>query len=341
MRRALWGIVAAALLAAPAAAGVQDLGIAVPPPPGPYLFTLLAADGLGNVYACDGNAVWRLDWNTSAFTSLYTGLASAAGASVDPSGFAVTPDGAKAYVATGWTGRIVEVDLAGGTARELSGARLTSNYGLAADPIYGKVFVTDSFTQALHRLDPAGNGSLALLDDFDNSGWFGSGIAFSPDGQLVVPVGTAFSAWPDDDNYPADLYLFSRAWLDAAAAGGTPAGPGSPYAGGVQVSGTGAVAVDSQGNAYLLATDAIYRVDPSGVRSIVAGDSSQNAFDMIDYGFMGLAYDASADRLLFAYRDSPAGDWTLHQYAVPEPASLALVAAGAAVLLAQRRPKRP
>jgi len=348
MKRLASGMLVMGLVWALAGAGRAvtpvNLGITVP---GPAMktnswSTLVATDASGGVYACDGDTIWRLDAAGGAFSAVFAGVGSAADADVDPSGFAVNAAGTTAYVATGVSGRIVAVDLAGGSARELSGARAgASNYGLAVDPIHGQLFATDSYTQELWRVDPAGQGSLTSLDTFGWTGWFGSGIGFAPDGTLVVPVATGFSDWENDkDDYPTDVYRFTREWLDAVAAGSVPVGAGQKYATGVQVSGSGVVAVDKSGRAYLLAADAIYQVKTGGAVGVFVGDASLNAFSLWGCGYSGMTYDLVGDRLLFVYRASAGQDWGLYEVALPEPATALLLLGGTAGAMVVRRRRR-
>jgi hypothetical protein len=341
MSRTLLGSLAVlAALAVPAAADMQNLGIAVPAPPSLWQYTPLAVDGAGKVYAFADDTLYSL--SGGAFLPVVSDIRQLAWGGddivIDPSGFAVNAAGTLAYVATGYSGHLLEIDLTAKTARELTGAALTSNYGVAVDPIYGKVFLTDSYTQDLYLVDTAGSGSLALMKQFAGAK-FGSGIAFSPAGELVVPVATAVAKWPTDDHYPVDLYRFSKAWLDEAAAGKTPTTEPVLFGTGLQVSGTGFVAVDSAGEAYLQAADAIYSVDALGGLGVVCGDPSINVFDwdMAGRGFMGLAYAPAENQLLFAYRGSTGEDWQL--YGTPEPATLALVAMGVVAIAARRRSK--
>jgi DNA-binding beta-propeller fold protein YncE len=103
-----------------------------------------------------------------------------------------------AYITTGYSGRVVEVDLQTHTARELSGVRSYPgysgyNYGVAVDPIHGKVFMSDSFTQNVYLVNPSGSGVLTLLKDFGSLASYGGGITFAPDGRLIVPVPTSSS----------------------------------------------------------------------------------------------------------------------------------------------------
>jgi hypothetical protein len=348
MHRLFVAVLVVFAAAATASAGLTNLGVTVPPPPGAYRFTALAADGVGDVFAYDSTTLYRLQGG--AFQPYIGNIPAKAWPSeevtVDPSGFAVNRQGTVAYIATGGSGRIVEVNLdatstAFGAARELTGAscnanNLTSNYGIAVDPIYGRVFMTDSYSADLFAVNTAGNGSLTLLKHFA-TGLFGSGIAFSPGGELTVPVATAYAAWPNSDTYPTDLWRFSRAWLDDLAAGQAPADTGTLVAAGRAVSGTGFSAASRHDRVFLQAADGIYEVDAAGHLSVLVGDTSQNAFDLVGSGYMGLTYDAAGDRLLFAYRDSPATNWQLYAY-TPEPATLGLVAAGLAGLgLCRRR----
>jgi MYXO-CTERM domain-containing protein len=343
MKHSAIGLAAVLVLAGVSAAGVQPIGGSLPPPASGSYATLLATDALGGIYACDGNAIYKFGGGT---TTLFTGIVGAAGgASCDPAGLAVTADGSRAYVTTGYSGSLVEIDLAAGTARNLSGAYLSNgNYGVAVDPIYGHVFVTSSWTagsdaaQSLYLVNTSGNGSLTLLDDFGGTAMTGGGIGFSPGGELIVPVPTTFSAWPHDDRFMVDLYRFSRPWLDNLNAGTIVAGAGAAYASNVVVSGSGAVAVDALGNAYLVAADAIYCVDPSGDRRVVEGNEADNAWDMF-YGFSALAYDAEGNRLITGYSTSAGEAYALSSAPAPEPATLALAALGAAGLL-RRRQKR-
>jgi hypothetical protein len=338
----VFGLAMGLVCAAAASAGMQQVpgSISVPPPPGPYQYTALATDGQGVLYACDGDAVWRFQGST--FSQIYSGISAVADVWVDPSGFAVNAAGTLAYVATGYSGRIVEIDLAGHAARELDGARgswVYGNYGVAVDPVAGTVFLTDSLNQDLYRVDPAGSGSLSLVKHFD--GAFGGGIAFTPTGELIAPVATGYAAYPTDDNFPIDLYRFSRSYLDAVAAGQAPAGDAVRYAQGLQVSGTGFVAADDDGAAYIEGLDAVYKVDSQGNLSTLCGNPALNVFDkdMAGIGLMGLAYDAVGDRLLLAYRATGTEDWKLFD-AVPEPMTLGLVAAGLAGLWVRRRTRR-
>jgi DNA-binding beta-propeller fold protein YncE len=341
-RRVTLGLAAVLVLSGASLAGVTPIGGTLPPPASGSFATLLATDSLGGIYACDGNALYKLSGGT--FGAVYTGIGGAAGAGSDPAGLAVTPDGRLAYVATGMSGTLVEIDLSAHTARNLTAAGLgNGNYGVAVDPIYGQVFLTSSWTagadaaQSLYLVDTAHSGALTLLDDFGKTSVAGGGIAFSPHGELIVPVPTSFSTWPTDDNFMVDLYRFSRSWLDNLHAGTVVTGAGQKYASNLIVSGTGAAAVDAQGTAYLVAADAIYAVDPSGARRVAAGNADDNAWDMWGYGFTALAYDLPGNRLITGYSPPTGTAYALSAVPAPEPATLALVALGAAGLLGRRQ----
>ena len=315
LRQAAVVTVALAVLAGPAVGLEQCIGTSVPKPDNPYRFSALATDASGRLYLCDDDTVYRFDVATRAFVTVVSGISSSTGVEIDPSTLAVTPDGTMAYVAAGYSGCVVEVDLVGGTSRDLPGAIApVSNIGIATDPVHGMVFVTDSYTQQLDRVETAGDGSLVYLDNFGDTAAFGGGIAFTPGGELIVPVPVGYAAWPADDNFPVDLYRFSRAWLDDLADGTVTEDAGQLYASGVSVSGSNAMAADKRGNAYLWAVDAIYAVDSAGQTTALVGAPGLNAFDMIGYGYMAIAYDAVQDRLLYAYTDSPAEDYVLYQY---------------------------
>jgi DNA-binding beta-propeller fold protein YncE len=327
------------LLAASAAAGIS-----VPEPVnGVYYSTLLAVDGSGGVYCFDGDTVYSLSGGT--FSPLVTGVSAATGASIDPSGFSVNAAGTLAYVATGFSGHTVEVNLQTHGARDLPGA-LTGggytglNWGLAVDPIYGKVFMADSNSQNVFLVNPSGSDLLSLLKDYGTLAQFGGGIAFAPDGRLIVPVATTRPVWPNEDSYKADIYAFSRTFLDQVAAGETPTGGMTTLASGITISGSGTVAADVHGNVYLLGADAIYKVDSAGHESVFAGDPSVNVFDVAGIGYMGLTYDAATDQLLYAYRASTSVPWQYETAAAPEPATLALLAAGAGLAWMRRRARR-
>jgi len=341
--RATLGLAAVMVLAAASLAGIQPIGGTLPPPATGSFATLLATDALGSLYACDGDTLYKYGGGT--FSTVFSGLVGAAGgAGSDPAGLAVTADGQRAYVTTGMSGALVEIDLGARTARRLAGAGLgNGNYGVAVDPIYGHVFLTSSWTaganaaQALYLVDTAGSGSLTLLDDFGSSAVAGGGIAFSPHGELVVPVPTNYSVWPVDDNFTVDLYRFSRSWLDDLHAGTVATGAGQLYASDVTVSGSGAAAVDAQGNAYLVAADAIYSIDPTGQRRVVAGNELDNAWNMWGYGFTALAYDGPGNRLVTGYSPPSGTEYALVAVPAPEPATLALMMLGAAGLLGRRQ----
>jgi len=328
-------------VSAGATAGVHSLGGNLPSPAAGSYSTVLAADLLGGIYACNGNTLYK--YSGSTFAPLYTGIVAAGGgAAFDPSALAVSADGSVAYVASGFTGKVVRIDLAGATpqASGLSNTALPSgsNFGLAVDPIYGRVFLTDSWTQALYVLDPAGTASPKLLDSFGGTGWAGGGIAFTPGGELFVPVPTSYSAWPKDDQFTVDLYRFSRSWLDSVAAGTASTGDGQLYATGVVVSGSGSVAADPKRHIYLTGADAIYGINTAGSLTIVAGDPALNAWDMWGCGFMGLAYDAKEDRLVTGYAAASGDAFGLTAAEpAPEPATLGLVALGLVALAARRR----
>ncbi|HUU82806.1 MAG TPA: pre-peptidase C-terminal domain-containing protein, partial [Phycisphaerae bacterium] len=295
--------------------------------------TLLAADLLGGIYACDGDSLYK--YNGSAFSPLYSGIVAAGGAPFDPSALAVSADGSAAYVASGYSGKVVRIDLAGATpaAAGLANAALPSgsNFGLAVDPIYGQLFISDSWTQSLYLVDSTGAGAVTLLDNFSGTGWAGGGIAFTPTGELFVPVPTSYSVWPTDDEFTVDLYQFSRSWLDSVAAGTASTGAGQLYATGVVVSGSGSVAADAEGHIYLTGADAIYGINTAGNLTVVAGDTTLNAWDMYGYGFMGLAYDAKEDRLVTGYAASAGDPFELTGIA-PVPADLGDTLKGSADL---------
>jgi len=341
--RVTLGLAAVLVLSGASLAEVLPIGGNLPPPATGSYATLVATDALGTIYACDGNTLYKYGGGT--FGTLFSGIVGAAGgAGSDPAGLAVTADGTRAYVTTGASGALVEIDLAAHTARRLTGAGLgNGNYGVAVDPIYGHVFLTSSWTagsnwaQSLYLVDPAGSGTLTLLDDFGRTAVTSGGIAFSPHGELVVPVPTSFSVYPDDDNFMIDLYRFSRPWLDDLHAGTIATGAGQKYASNVVVSGSGTVAVDTQGNAYLVAVDAVYAVEPSGQRRVVAGNELDNAWDMWGFGFTALAYDEPGNRLITGYSPPTGTAYALSAVPAPEPATLALVALGAAGLLRLRR----
>jgi hypothetical protein len=344
MHRASWTIIVSLVLVAVAglSAGRAD-AVSVPPPVSGSWLTALSTDGSGTLFACDGNTVWRLQGGS--FTSVYSGVRATADVSVDPSGFAVNATGTQAYVATGFTGRLVEVNLSTPSlARELSGARdaggtsfAYGNYGVAIDPIYGKVFITDSTNQDLYLMDPSGSGSLRLLKSF--SGSFGGGLAFSPTGELYVPVPTAYSVAGTADNFPIDLYRFPKIWLDDVAAGLTPttATDAVRYAQNLAVSGTSFVAIDGSGVAYLQAVDAIYRVSATGDLSTFLGDPSKNVFTMGDTGYRGLAFDLTSNQLYYGYREATGQPLELGAQAVPEPATVLLLGMGAAIVALRRK----
>jgi DNA-binding beta-propeller fold protein YncE len=337
-------MILAAAAGAAAAAGMTDLGVAVPEP-GPWRFTALAADASGGVYAFEGDTLYRLEGGgfQPAVANVAAQVWPGQDMTIDPSGFAVTPSGTAAYVATGMSGRLVEIDIDTaspqfGAARELTGAAMPSgsNYGVAVDPVAGGVYLTDSYSADLWAVDTAGAGSLTQVRSFPG-GLYGSGIGFSPAGDLIVPVAKGYAAWPTDDGYPVDLWRFGRDVFEGLAGGSVPPDAGDCFAAALTVSGSGFTAVDADGNTYLQAADGIYRVDPSGGLSVLVGDTSLNAFDLVGVGFMGLAFDASANRLLFAQRTAADVPWMLHEVVLPEPATLGLVGAGLVLALARRR----
>jgi prepilin-type N-terminal cleavage/methylation domain-containing protein/prepilin-type processing-associated H-X9-DG protein len=298
---------ALALAAHPARAAVsQDLGVTVPDPSPWARATLLATDAAGNVYACDGEKVYRLVGST--FQAVYSGVDVVADTFVDPSGFAVTPDGSRAYVATGLAGRLVEVNLAAGTARELSGARLrqgfSGNYGVAIDPLYATPLVTDAWGQNLYAVGTAGSGTLTLVDTFSGTGKAGGGMAFAPDGTLIVPVPTSKSAFPTADAFAVTLYRHTPDWLAGLAAGSPAVNTAQAYAADLTVSGTLAVAADDRGHAYMVAEDGIYHASPAGAVNVLDGDTSRNIWSSLFEGdqFMAAAYDPAAHRLLYSRR---------------------------------------
>lgn len=332
-------VVAGLVVTVALGAGRAD-AVSIPPPVSGSWLTALSTDGSGTLFACDGNTVWRLQGGS--FTSVYSGVRSTADVSVDPSGFAVNAAGTQAYVATGFTGRLVEVNLSTPSARELSGAHdaggtsfAYGNYGVAVDPIYGKVFITDSTNQDLYLMDPSGSGSLSLLKSF--SGSFGGGLAFSATGELYVPVPTAYSVAGTADNFPIDLYRFPRSWLDDVAAGHTPTTDAVRYAQNLAVSGTSFVAIDGSGVAYLQAADAIYSVSATGDLSTFLGDPSKNVFIMGDTGYRGLVFDPTSNQLYYGYREATGQPLELGAQAVPEPATILLLGMGAAIVALRRK----
>ena len=116
MRATQWMAMAVGVwlaVSAGATAGVQSLGGSLPNPAAGSYSTVLAADLLGGIYACDGNSLYK--YSGSAFTPLYTGIVAAGGVAFDPSALAVSADGSAAYVASGYSGKVVRIDLAGAT----------------------------------------------------------------------------------------------------------------------------------------------------------------------------------------------------------------------------------
>lgn len=335
---------ALALGAAGVRADVQGLGMDLPPPALGSYFTDVSADGVGGIWACDGDALYKAESGT--FGEVYSGIAAAGGGlAFDPAGLALTSDGTRAYVASGFSNQLVEIDMSGPTpsARHLPDASIpgSSNFGVAVDPVYGQVFLTDGTTHELYLVDAAGTGSLTLLEDFGGTAAVGGGLAFSPSGELYVPVATTMSNWPDDDEFTVDLYRFSRTWLDDLAAGTVNTGAGQLLVSDFVTSGSSDVAVDSAGITYLVGSDAIYAIDEAGNRMIAAGDPSLNAWDMWGYGFMGLAYDAAEDRVITGYAASSGQQYEATGVTpMPEPGTLALVAAGLGLGLVRKRKRR-
>ena len=300
------------LVAAPAAADMRPVGnVQVPAPLGDWHFTALATDSSGGVYASDGDAIFRLTGGVfqPVVSDIIETLWPGGTMSVDPSGFAVNAAGTHAWIASGMTGRIIEANLSTGAVRNLSGAVLSGNYGIAAGPV--GLFVTDSYSADVYAVSTAGNGAMQRVAAFPDS-LFGSGIAFTPGGDLIVPVGYQYAQWPDNDNYPVDLWRYPAGFQQS----GAPGVPGVRFAQALQVSGSGFTAADARGAAYLEGADAIYRVDRAGNRLVLCGDATQNAFDLVGLGFMGMAYDAAAERLLFAYRNESTQPWRLYQYSL-------------------------
>jgi DNA-binding beta-propeller fold protein YncE len=262
------------------------------------------------------------------------------GAWVDPSAFVVNASGTEAWMATGGSGRLVETDLATGISQELTGATRSwtyGNYGLAVDPIHGALFLTDSYNQDVYHVSTTGSGSLTLVKHF--TGMFGGGLAFSPTGELYVPVPTGYSSYPSADNFPVDLYRFSRSWLDSVAAGLAPSSDATLVASGLSVSGTAFAAADATGAVYIEAADAIYRVNPDGTISTFLGDPSKNVFSpsMTGAGFMGLAFDPTSDQMYYGYRDASTDPLLLGEHAAPEPATALMLGMGAAIVAFRRR----
>jgi len=331
-----------AVLAASAAAA----DIRVPDTAGLYNSTLLAADAGGHLYCFDGDVIYKL--NGTSFAPILSDLTTTAGAVVDPSAFTVNAAGTLAYFATGMSGHVVEANLANGTSRELSGVResildIWGNYGLAVDPVTGKLFMTNCgpVNRGLYLVDPTGDGLLTKLKDFYTLAVTGSGLTFTPDGKLIAPIVKTYANYPTDDNFPADIYAFSHSFVDGAATGVVPPDTSQIIASNITVTGTGGVAADKHGNVYLVALDGIYKVDPSGAVSVVEGDPSLiNVFDpdVSGTGYMGLAYDQVTDQVFYAYRATTDDNWLLGSFnAAPEPATLALLAGGAALAWLRRR----
>jgi DNA-binding beta-propeller fold protein YncE len=324
-----------------AAVGRAD-GVTLPQPLGKYHSTLLATDAGNHLFACDGDTLYR--FNGTAFSPLYTGLVSLTNAAagddvgVDPSGFSVSADGTRAYLATGNSGRLLEINLTSLTARDLPGTTggwVYGNYGVAVDPIYGQVFLTDSLDHSIYKVNTTGSGSLALVKQFSGA-MFGGGLSFSPTGELYVPVATGFV---ETDTISASLYEFPRSWLDDLAAGHTPSTGPSILASDLHISGTGIIAAGCDGEVYIEASDAIYRVTHNGTLSVFAGDPSINIFTpgMAGAGYMGLTFDPTSENLYYGYHGAATAPLDMTVQATPEPATLAFLGLGAAALAWRRR----
>jgi hypothetical protein len=136
-----------------------------------------------------------------------------------------------------------------------------------------------------------------------------------------------------------NIYAFSRTLLEQMEAGQTPTESMTTLATGVTVSGSGTIVADNHGNIYILGADAIYKVDSAGHESVFAGDPSINVWDSSSagIGFTGLTNDAATDQLLYAYRASTTDSWQYQAAPAPEPATLALLAAGAGLAWVRRR----
>ena len=324
--------------------GGVSLNTPIPDPSYVYGTTLLAMSPDGQLYSCNGDKISRWIPAENRFDDIVTGIESAVGGSVEPSGFAMLTSNV-GVVLSGWSDVIALANLNTGVVTTLGSVSLSGNFGAATDPVWGRVFITDSAGK-VYMLDTVGGGSASLF--YEPAGaLFGSGIAFDATGNLFVPVATGFSAFPTDDSFPVDLVRISADYISEFVTGGTP-NPADiqVLVSGISVSGSASVAVDGSGHVYLGAADAIYRINiAGGAMATQEGDPTQNVFstDFATAGesHAGMVYDPVGNRLLYGLGTGyPASDLVLMESVIPEPTTIAFLGFGLlGVLTTKRRSK--
>ncbi|MDK1031186.1 MAG: PEP-CTERM sorting domain-containing protein [Planctomycetia bacterium] len=336
----MWFAIVILIMVSSTVHGGVSLNTPIPDPTYVYGTTLLAMSPDGQLYSCNGDTISRWIPAENRFEDVVTGIESAVGGSVEPSGFAMLTSNV-GVVLSGWSDVIALANLNTGVVTTLGSVSLSGNFGAATDPVWGRVFITDSAGK-VYMLDTVAGGSAALFYE-PSAALFGSGLAFDESGNLFLPVATGFSAWPTDDLFPIDLVKIPANYVTDFVTGGVP-DPNDieVLVSGAMVSGSASVAVDEWGAVYIEGLHGIYRIDTaSGEVTVFEGEPSEhNVFSSPYTGpaYGGMAYDSANNRLLYGLGTGyPPSGLLLTESVIPEPTTIAFLGFGLLGVLATKR----
>lgn len=308
----------------------------------------------GTLYLYTGNSLYDVDLTDRTdpgFNLVATGFESALGDARPYEGDFVTAGNGAAAISYGFSsGGMAIVDLdalstqsvpdATTAVPDFDAANLFSLAGRADGTFYAQAVAADfSTSTALYRVDPVTGDTAFAADPAAGSGFASGGIAFDDDANLYATA-FDFSTFPfPDPRGAAHFYRVDAADLADFEAGG--ATPSVTELGTGLTNGNGEI-VAALGQVYFNTSTGIGQFDPDtgGVTNLV-GDITDP--DLFSYGntqpYNGLAFDPSAQELIFARYDTSTGGYVLDSLVVPEPGTGLVVLMGLGLAAARRSRK--
>lgn len=316
----------------------------------PYPISLQLGFSDGDLYLFTGDALYDVDLtdrNNPTFSIIASGFESVLSPTrYFEASFATAPGGKAAISYGASSGGMILVDIA--TART-SGAAAASTavtdfdatnvFSLAGrqdGSFYAMSVASDwSTSTQLHHVSVTGD-TADVIDPAAGTGYASGGLATDANDNLFASA-FDWSAYADVTG-DSHFYKLLDADLDAFEADNNATPPFAVLGSGV-TNGNGSIVVGDDGNIYFNTTTGIGAFDvDSGTVTNLLGDITDAS--LYSYGntqpYNGLAFDPTANELIFAEYDSNTGSYALGFYAIPEPTTALCLTFSMAVMLVRR-----